>query len=152
MLTPEELPHAQGYCGGWGGGSRREIAETELASVELILDLVILEDGLRVGPDESALYEALNESLELQRTTVQEAVRTLQAGASVGQVFEIVRPLERIEPPWLQTQGKPRHSRPIIPTFANEAIHHLVNANDADILGFSERAAEPGSLELRRPV
>jgi hypothetical protein len=150
VLTPEELPRAQGFCGGWSGGSRRESSETELAAVELVLDLAILEDGLCVGPDESALYEALNESLDLQRTAAQEAVRALQAGASVGQVFEIVRPLARYDPPPPQTQGKPRHSTPIVPTFGNEAIHHLINANDTDLLAFFERAAEPRSLELHR--
>jgi hypothetical protein len=150
-LTPEELPRAQGYCGGWSGGSAGENAETELTAVEFVLDLVILEDGLCVGPDESALYEALNESLDLQRTAAQEAVRALQAGASVGRVFEIVRPLARHSPPPPQTQGKPRHSGPIVLTFGNEAIHHLINANDSDLLAFFERAAEPRSLELRRP-
>ena len=93
VLTPEELPRAQGYCGGWGGGSGRESAETELAAIELVLDLVILEDGLCLGPDESALYEAVNESLDIQRTAAQEAVQALQAGASLGRIFEIVRPL-----------------------------------------------------------
>jgi hypothetical protein len=151
VLTPEELPRAQGYCGGWFGGSPRESAEAELDAVELALDLVILEDGLCVGPDESALYEALNEFLDLQCTAAQEAVKALQAGASVGQIFEIVRPLARHFPPPPQTQGKLRPSRPILPTFGSEAIHHLVNANDADLRAFFERAAEPRSLELRRP-
>lgn len=151
VLTTEELPHAQGYCGGWGGGSPRESAETEPAAVELVLDLVILEDGLCVGPDESELCEALNESLDLQRTAAQEAVRVLEAGASVGQVFEIVRPLARHSPPQPQIQAKPRPSRPLLPAFGNEAIHHLINANDTDVLAFFKRAAEPRALELRRP-
>jgi hypothetical protein len=151
VLTHEELPRAQGYCGGWGGGSRRERTETELAAIELVLDFVILEDGLCVGPDESALYEAVNESLDIQRTAAQEAVKALQAGASLGRIFEIIRPLARHYPPPPQTQEKVRHSRPILPTFGNEAIHHLVNANESDLLAFFERAAEPRSLELRRP-
>jgi hypothetical protein len=110
--------------------------------------LVILEDGLCVGPDESALYEALNESLDLQLTAAQEAVRALKAGASVGKVFEIVRPLARHRP---QTERKPRRSSPILPSFGSEAVHHLIDANDTDLLAFFERAAEPRSLELRRP-
>lgn len=151
VLTPDELPHAKGYCGGWGGGSSRRENDTELAAAELVLDLVILEDGLCVGPDESALYEALNESLDVQLTAAQEAVRALKVGASVGQVFEIVRPLARHRPPQPQTEGKPRHSSPILPTFGSEAVHLLINANDSDLLTFFERAAEPPSLELRRP-
>ena len=68
-----------------------------------------------VGPDESALYEAPKESLDLQRSAAQEAVRALQAGESVGQVFEIVRPLARDSPPQPQTKGKRRHSRQLHP-------------------------------------
>jgi len=151
VLTPEEMHGARWHCGGWSGGSPRESAEAEPASVELVLDLVILEDGLCVGPDESALYEALNESLDLQRTAAQQAVRALQAGASVGEIFEIVRPLARHSPPPPEAQGKPRHPRSIVLAFGNEAIHHLVNANDSDLLAFFKRAAEPRSLELSRP-
>jgi hypothetical protein len=151
VLTPEELPRSQGYCGVCGGGSHHESAETELAAVELVLDLVILEDGLCVGPDESALYEALNESLDLQRTAAVEALRALQAGASVGQIFEIVRPLARHDLTLPRTHGKRRHSRPTMPTFGNEAIHHLTNATGSDLFAFFEREAEPRSLELRRP-
>ncbi|HEX4168598.1 MAG TPA: hypothetical protein VHZ55_24310 [Bryobacteraceae bacterium] len=150
VLTPEELPRAQGYCGGWSGGSSCE-SEAELAAVELVLDLVILEDGLCIGPDESALYEVLNESLDLQRMAAAEALTALQAGASVGQIFEIVRPLARHGPPPPETHGKARHLGPIVQTFANEAIHHLINATDSDLLAFFERAAEPRSFELRRP-
>ncbi len=140
VLTPEELPRTGGYCCGWGGGSPRERAETELAAVELILDLAILEDGLCVGPDESGLYKALNESLDLQSAAAQKAVEALESGASVGQVFEIVRPLAR-------------HGAqvPLLLAFSGEAIHHLTNASDADLLAFFKRAAAPRSLELHRP-
>jgi hypothetical protein len=68
VLTPEELPRSQGYCGGWGGGNSRQTNDAELEN-ELILDLVILEDGLCVGPNELGLYEGLNEALDLQRTS-----------------------------------------------------------------------------------
>jgi hypothetical protein len=121
VLTPEELPRGHGY-------------ETEAAAVELILDLIVLEDGLCVGPDESRLYEALNESLDLQRTAAQEAVSALDAGASVGKVFEIIRPLARHSPVTPEAERKLRHSRPIAATFAHEAIHHLINAIHARLL------------------
>jgi hypothetical protein len=78
-LTPVELSRAQGYCGGWGGGIPHQRAGTELAAVELVLDLVILEAGLCLGPDESGRYQGLGESLDLQRTAAQQA----------GQVFEM---------------------------------------------------------------
>jgi hypothetical protein len=69
----------------------------------------------------------------------------------VGQVFEIVRPLARHDPPQPRTEGKPRHSGPIQLTFGGEAVHHLINSSDTDLLAFLERAAQPRSLELRRP-
>jgi len=150
VLTHEELPRAQGYCGGWGGGSPRERAETALAVVELVLDLVILEDGLCVGPNESGLYEAINESFDLQRTVAQEAIAALEAGESVGKVFEIVRPWARHNPARPRTPGK--HPAPVVQTFSNEAIHHLTHANDTDLHAFFKKAAEPRSIELRRPI
>jgi hypothetical protein len=150
VLTPEELPYG-GYCGGWGGGSARVTDETELAAVELVLDLLVLEDGLCVGPDEFELYEALNESLDLQSTTAEQAVRALQGGASVGQVFEIIRPLAHRRPYEPQNEGKRRHSMPLLSSFGMEAVHCLVNADAADLLEFFEKAAEPRDLQLRRP-
>ena len=104
-----------------------------------------------MGPNESRLYEALNESLDFQLETAQEAVKALRAGASVGQVFEIVRPLARDFPEEPQTQGKPRHARPILSTFGSEAVDNLINANPTDLLVFFEKAAEPRALQLRRP-
>jgi hypothetical protein len=103
VLTPEELPRSQGYCGAWGGGSHHECAERLLAAVELVLDLAIREDGLCVGPNESGLYEALNETLDFQRTAASEALRALQAGASVGQ-------FSRSSGPWRVTVSpRPGH-------------------------------------------
>jgi len=140
VLTSEELPRVQGYCGGWGGGNSSQSNETEQATVELVLDLVILENGLCLGPNESALYEAINESLDIQQKAAQEAATALQSGAAVGRVFEIIRPLAR----------QHRHSRAALPSFGNEAIHHLINANDTDLLAVLKSAAEPRSLALRR--
>jgi hypothetical protein len=111
--------------------------------VELVLDLVILENGLCVGPDETSLYEALNDSLDLQQSAAQEAVKALQSGASAGHVFEIIRPLAR--------QGSPRQARPILQTFGSEAMHQLINANDTELLAFFQGVAQPRSLALSRP-
>jgi hypothetical protein len=38
VLTPEELPLAQGYCGEWSGGGSRESTAAERTAVELVLD------------------------------------------------------------------------------------------------------------------
>ena len=152
VLTPEELPRAQGYCGGFGGGGPRGGTESDIAAIELVLDFVILEDGLCVGPDESGLYEALNESLELQRRAAQEALTALQAGASLGQMFEIIRPLARhcaSVPRGHRTQAG--HAMPLLMTFGSKAVHHLINANAPELLAFFEKVAQPASLQLRRP-
>ncbi len=150
VLTPEELPRAQGCCGGWGGSSSRGDAEAEVAVIELVLDLVILEDGACVGPDEFAIYEAVNESLDLLRTTAQEAVRALERGASAGQIFDIIRPLARHFPPQAHAQEHRRPSVTIRPSFGSEAVHRLINANATELLAFFQRAAEPRALQLRR--
>ncbi len=97
----------------------------------------------------SGVFESLNESLDLQQRTAQEAVNALQGGASVGRVFEIVRPLARHDPQ-PQPQGKPPRLRSPLP-FGHEAVHHLLNASDTDLLAFFRRSAEPRSLVLRRP-
>jgi len=149
VLTPEELPRSRGYCGGWGGDGYRVNGETD-RSLELVLDLVVLEDGLCVGPDESGLFEALNESLDLQCAAAREAVKALQSGASLGQVFEIVQPLAGRRPPQ-PVRGKAAHTMPLLMTFGSDAVHRLINESDSDLLAFFERTAQPRSLELRRP-
>ena len=152
VLAPDDLPRGRGYCGGFGGGGGfRGAAEEELAGVELVLDLVILEDGLCVGPDESGLFEDLNESLDLQRRAAQEAVAALRNGASEGRIFEIVRPLARHRPPSPAPGGKSRPASSLLPAFGSEAIHRLIDASAPELLAWFERAAEPRTLQLRRP-
>jgi hypothetical protein len=143
VLTPEELTRARGYGGGWGGRSLP--AGQDLDAIELVLDLVILEDGLCVGPDESGVYEALNESLDQQRATARECIEALRAGASVGQVFEIVRPLAR-------ERHKSPDAKPLLSMFGGEAVQQLIHANTAELTAFFEKAAAPRSLELHRPM
>jgi hypothetical protein len=148
VLTPEELPRARGYCGGFGGdGGVSRRAHGEIAAVELVLDLAILDDGLCAGPDEGGLFDDLTTALELEQTAAQEAVDALRAGASVGRVFEIIRPLAR------RPQGG-RRSRPasaLLECFAHEAIRVLVDADPQDTLAWFERAAQPPALHLHRP-
>jgi hypothetical protein len=153
VLTPDEQLHGGGYCGGFGGdGGFRGRSEVDLAAVEFVLDLVILEDGLCVGPDESGLFEGLNESLDLQTSAAQEAVAALRSGASEGRIFEIVRPLARHRPPEPGPDGKRRYPTPLLQTFGSEAIHRLTEASASELLAWFERAAQPRSLQLRRPA
>jgi hypothetical protein len=115
------------------------------------LDFVVLGDGLCVRPDESGLYGALTEALDAQRAAAREAAGALQGGASLGQVFEIVRPLARNRPPERERNGKRIHSAPVRPTFGPEAVHRLINSDRTELLAFFEKAAEPGALQHRRP-
>jgi hypothetical protein len=151
VLTPDELPHARGYCGGFGSHGFRGGAADNLATVECVLDLVILEDGLCVGPDESGLFEHLNESLDRQRSAAEEARAALRSGASHGSIFEIIRPLARHHPLEPGIDGKPRHLSSFLQTFGREAIHRLIDTSAPELLAWFERAAQPPSLRLRRP-
>ena len=135
VLTPEELPRGRGFYGGFGGGGP-ENSELDISAVELVLELVILEDGLCVGPDESGLYESLKASLDVQRRAAEEALTALQAGASIGKIFEIIRPLARHQP---------------LEMFGSEAVHHLINSRPEELLTFFNEAAQPPSLQLHRP-
>jgi hypothetical protein len=149
VLTPDELPRGHGYCGGFGsGGGFRGDAE-EVAAAELVLDLVILEDGLCVGPDESGIFEALNESLDRQRSAAGEAVAALRNGASEGRIFEILRPLARHRA--MRPDRIPTPARMFLSAFASEAIQLLINASAPELLAWLDQAAQPRSLQLRRP-
>ena len=80
-----------GSTGRVGGESGRK----KIAGIELQLDIVFFDDGLCVGPDDLGLFECVTSDLELQRNTAQQIVEALCKGASVGQVFEILRPPAR---------------------------------------------------------
>jgi hypothetical protein len=127
----------RGYCGGWGGRFRTE----ESAPVKLLLDLVIFEDGTCVGPDEDGLFDRLTASLEQQRRASQDALAALREGASVGRIFEIVRPLAK--------DRSPRES-PLAGMFGNMAIHQLVHTDGAELLAWFELAAQEPARRLRR--
>ncbi len=150
VLHPDEVPRARGWCGGLGGdGGFRGRAGEELTAMEFVLDLVILEDGLCVGPNESGLFEALNEALEVQTKAAQQAAAALRGGASEGRIFEILRPLARRRP---EAERSATHGAVnFVSAFGAEAIHRLINENTADLLAWFENAAQPRSLQLRRP-
>jgi hypothetical protein len=151
VLTAEELPRSKGYCGGFGSSDRiRE--SSDAAEAELVLDFAVLEDGLCGGPDESGLYEALNESLDSQVAAAQEAAAALRAGASEGAVFEIIRPLARHSVPEPGSDWKRRRALPFLQVFGNEAVHQLINADRAGLTAFFEKSAQPRALQLHRPL
>ena len=121
-----------------------------IVGIELDLDVVIFEDGLCVGSDEFGLFENVVQELERQCNTAQEVVEALRSGASIGRVFEIVRPLARQIGPRTDAR-RARHSVQLLSMFANMAIHHLVHASDPELLAWFERAAQLSPIQLRRP-
>jgi hypothetical protein len=136
-----------GYIGAGRGGFVRQAREEEIVAVELALDLVILESGRCVGPDEGGLFDSLVADLELIRNTAQEAATELGNGASPGRVFEMLRPLAR------QTlSGAVQHKirSPFARMFANMAIRQLVNDDSADVATWLETRAQPSRLRLQK--
>ena len=131
---------------------RRGADHEGIVGIELDLDVVIFEDGLCVGADEFGMFENITQELERQRNTAQEVVEALRSGASIGHVFEIVRPLARHVRPETAASGRAaRHSVQLLSMFANMAIHHLIHASDPELLAWFERAAQPSPIQLRRP-
>jgi hypothetical protein len=138
VLPETAAPRGHGWAGSFGGGRQQR---EDAAAVELSLDLAVFEDCTCAGPDEAHLVESLTASLEQQRDVAQQALTALRSGASVGQIFELVRPLARHTPP---------HDPPLLNMFGNMAIHQLVRADDAELLAWLEKAAQKPSRRLRR--
>jgi hypothetical protein len=132
VLGQDPRPHGGGYARAAGGGTRHT-ARDKIVAVELILDLAILDEGRCLGPDESGLFESLIEDLERIRSTAEKAAKALRDGASVGQIFEMLRPLAR------HTLGTATHRRRalFLGMFADMGIRQLV---DRDSTGNGELA------------
>jgi hypothetical protein len=138
---------------GTGRSGRPTQARGECASIELQLDVAFLEDGLCVGPDEFGMFESVTGDLERQRTAALEIKQTLRDGASRGAVFEILRPLAMRGSHSTEAGGRHRtEPSPLLPMFANMAIHRLVNASDAELLAWFEAIAQPTAIRLHRPL
>jgi hypothetical protein len=151
VLPAESASHGGG-CGGFGGGGgmTRGRGQEETVGIELYLDVVVFEDGLCVGPDEFGLFENLTQDLERQRNTAQEVTEALRNGASIGRVFEIVRPLASHIGPETAASRLAGHSQ-LLSMFAGMAIHQLVHGSDSELLGWFEKAAQPSPIQLHRP-
>ncbi len=145
-----------GGGGGWGfAGGRiqpRDIApvrpEPVIVKIELDIDIAIFDDGTCAGADECGLRESLIEQMQRQKDTAREIVAELRAGATPGQVFEIIRPLARHVPQGPRAIG----CAPLLSMFANSAVRQLINAPDHALLAWFERAAKIEPLHLRRPA
>jgi hypothetical protein len=150
---------------GWiGGGSGREVDLNDLVKIALELDVVILEDGLCVGPDELGLRESLTEQMQTQSDTAKEITEALRGGVGRGWIFEKLLPLARHTPPVLPvtpgmmnvpptiSRAPRRHPhRPLLSMFANSSVHQLINVDDARLLAWFEEAAAISPLRLHPP-
>lgn len=147
VLPSEPERRTGGWVGSRGGFGRREEVHT---AAELLLDVAFFDDGLCAGPDESGLFESVTADVERQRGMAQEIVMALQSGASMGTIFEMLRPLAShgAPPP---PAGKVAGTAQLLRTFANEAIHRLINTPEAALLAWFESVAQPSGIRLRRP-
>jgi hypothetical protein len=151
VLPAESASHGGG-CGGirGGAGMSRVRGQEEIVGIELYLDVVVLEDGLCIGPDDFGLFENLVEDLKRQRDAAQEVAEALRNGASIGHAFEIVRPLARHIGPESAASRLAWHSQ-LLSMFAGMAIHQLVHGSESEVLGWFEKAAQPSPVQLHRP-
>jgi hypothetical protein len=146
VLGRERLLGGGGYIGGGGQGGRPRRDE-EIVAVELSLDLAILEDGRCVGSNETGLFDSLIEDLENIRRTAQQAATALRNGTSLGEVFEMLRPLARHTP---DRSPQRRRRSPFLSMFGNMGIRQLVNGDSASVASWLQRHAQPPRLRLYR--
>lgn len=146
VLPPDSPARAVGRQGYGGSGFRRGPGQGDIAEIELSLDLVFLEDGLCVGPDEFGLFDSVFQDLQRQRTVAQQILEMLGRGESIGQVFEVLWPFAQ------RTRTVDTHPSGMLSMFANMAIDHLINMGQADLLTWFERSAQASRIELHRPA
>jgi hypothetical protein len=147
VIAPESDAGGMGLGhGGDRGARRRRRGEDSLAGIELRLDVVFFEDGLCVGPDEFRLFENVVDALDRQRRTVQEIVEALQNNASIGRVFEILRPLAS-----RSAAERDVGHHPLLWMFGRRAIDELVNKSGPELLPWFESLLLPSAIRLHRP-
>ena len=148
VLGDGEGSRRGGYMGAGGGGGTR--GHEEIVATELILDSAILDDGRCIGPDEFGMIESVGEDLEQIRRTAAQVIAALRNGASAGDVFELLRPLARHQPP-RTSQGQLRSRSPFRRMFADMAIRELINRESEPVAAWFETHAEASRLRLYRP-
>jgi hypothetical protein len=147
-----------------GSSAGREVELNDLVKIALELDVVILEDGLCVGPDELGLRESLTEQMQTQSDIAKEITDALRGGVGRGRIFEMLLPLARRTPsarpvtpgmmnaPPTDPRAHGRHfHRPLLSMFANSSVQQLINADDARLLAWFEEAAAISPLRLHPP-
>ncbi len=152
VLSPDSTPQSGGFVGTGASGLMRGERHAEMKAIELQLDTVFFEDGLCVGPDESGLFESIAADLDLQRSSAQQVIDSLRNGASLGEVFEILRPLaRRAGADDRSGRHLSGHLSSLLPMFARMAINCLVNMDGPQMLPWFEQYAQASSIQLHRP-
>lgn len=103
------------------------------------VDLVIFEDGTYAGPDTDGVRGALEKSLAMQRSTVQGALEAIRAGASPGELFEILRPLAERD-----------RSAPLSSMFGRIGIKLLTQSDPTKLTEWLETFERGCSVAFRR--
>ena len=153
----------RGRCAKARGINSRD-PDHDVVRVQLALDVAIFEDGLCVGPDESALRESLIGQIERQKQVADQIVHALRDGAPPGRIFEMLRPLARHWPPVPSASAVAMNDRqaagsspeghrqaPLLSMFARTALNQLINADDAALPDWFEAAAAISPVRLRQP-
>jgi hypothetical protein len=141
VLPPE--PFRGGGVGSGGGGLRPGL---DIETVELQLDAVIFEDGICAGPDEYGLFDAVTSALEAQSNLARQMADAIRAGASVGTLFEILRPHAQ------HRSVPPRSGLHLQIPFARQVLDELVHWNESQLLAWLEGFSAPQAFQLRRAL
>ena len=147
VLSPEEVPRGGGFLGG-SSGSRGNGAP--LSPTELQLDIVIFEEGSYAGPDEWGMIAGLTEEVPQERALAEKILTVLRGGASPGQVFEMLRPLARMErvpsPPGIRGG----YHRPLLKGFVHQAMHQLTYGSEGQLEDWLTQVTDSTPLALRK--
>jgi hypothetical protein len=77
-------------------------------------------------------------------------VEALRGGASVGRAFELLQPLAQRRKEG--TGFRPGAGSSLVDMFAKQAIDHLVNASEVELVNWFTRESETSPLPLHRAV
>jgi hypothetical protein len=140
-------PDTERFSGGIGSaGGARDADGEDVEHIELQLDAAIFEDGLCAGPNESGLFDSVTEALNLERNTARQIVEILRSGGSLGQAFEILRPLAKRPEVHYAHRRTEHHAGHLLGMFSNVAINRLINLEGEDLIGWFEESANIRSL------
>jgi hypothetical protein len=140
-------PDTERFSGGIGSaGSARDFDGEDAEHIELQLDAAIFEDGLCAGPNESGLFDSVTEALDLERSAARQIVDILRAGGSLGQAFEILRPLAKRPEVRYAHRRTERHAGRLLGMFTTSAIDHLINLEGDGLIDWFEESAHVRSL------